>query len=114
MAVSRLNAADRALRRAFWRRVQRRLDVLELSHHRFGQLVGISTGPTSEWFTLLRMPGGAVLMKFPKVLKCSGHWLLTGQGTEELPAGASSDYRAGTRAALMDVLEAVRGLQPSR
>lgn len=106
-----LSPAERSRRRAFWRRVQQRLDVLEVSHSAFGRSVGVTSGPVSEWFTRQAMPMGDVLLKFPAALRCSGHWLLTGEPPVEPVRSGSADYRAGRRAALADVAEAIREIR---
>lgn len=76
-----MTRAERQRRKSFWFRVQLRCDALGLSHNAFGRRVGVTTGPVSEWFALLRMPRGEYLLRFPAVLKCDGHWLLTGEGS---------------------------------
>lgn len=114
MARGAMTAADRARRRAFWRRVEHRLTILEMRHLHFAQALGKSSGTVADWFLRLAMPMGDELLRFPAVLKCSGHWLLTGEGQMEPPGKPSADYRAGVRAALADLQDATDTIRARR
>lgn len=103
-----MSPAELARRRAFYKRVQRRLEELGWNHAEFARRIGKSSGVVGGYFNKLSMPMGDDLIKWPEILKCNGHWLLTGQGPAELTNGRpSTDYRAGFRQALMLIERAV-------
>jgi len=47
---------------------------------RLAQLLGASPATTHAWFRRRSLPGGRHMIRLPKILGVSGHWLLTGEG----------------------------------
>lgn len=100
--------------RALASRLQRRMNALGWNQseaaRRLGwsrtALNGLLTGATTSW------PAGDVLIRMPKVFRCSYHWFFTGDGqpsdTEERPAQQMID---GYLQALADVERATGELR---
>lgn len=55
--------------------------------------LGLNQRSVSEWTTGRTSPGAEFLAQLPALLECNGHWLLTGEGSSELP-GKAPDLEA--------------------
>ena len=90
---------------AFLARLRRGLEKREMTQADLARALDVGEATVSEWFTRGRVPQGDVFLRLPGVLGVNGHWLLTGDGPEELQDSDGSAYRAGAMAVL-DELQA--------
>jgi transcriptional regulator with XRE-family HTH domain len=76
------------------------------------RLLGVRAATVSDWFRQGTMPGGAVMLRLPALLKVDGHWLLTGEGDQwrdSSVAGGTEQGAAGDSLA-DDAADQVRDL----
>jgi len=72
-------------RKAFFARVSEAMVAIEMNQAELARRVGASSATVSDWFSKLALPEGAKMLLLPRVLKVSGHWLLTGHGPRTPP-----------------------------
>lgn len=93
---------------AFLARLRRGLEKRGMSQAELARALGVGEATVSEWFTRGRVPQGDVFLRLPAVLRMNGHWLLTGNGPEELADPGGDAYRAGVGKILGELREFTR------
>lgn len=88
---------------AFLARLRRGLEKRSMSQAELARALGVGEATVSEWFTRGRVPQGDVFLRLPGVLAVNGHWLLTGDGPEELGDPGGDAYREGVETILHDL-----------
>ena len=78
--MGRTKVRDLSQERMFLARLQTAMELRELSQLELGRRAKCAQSAISDWFGRGSMPTANVLLKMPKILKVSGHWLLTGEG----------------------------------
>lgn len=66
-------------------RLQVALDAREMTPADFARETGAGSGRVSKWMNGEQKPGPEALAKICRVLRVSGHWLLTDEGQMEPP-----------------------------
>lgn len=79
-----------------------------MSQADLARALDVGEATVSEWFTRGRVPQGDVFLRLPGVLRMNGHWLLTGDGPEELSDPEGDAYRTGVRTILEELLSFTR------
>lgn len=93
---------------AFLARLRRGLEARGMSQAELARALGVGEATVSEWFTRGRVPQGDVFLRLPSVLQVNGHWLLTGDGPEELADPGGDAFRTGVRTILEELREFAR------
>lgn len=67
--------------------------------------LGVREGTVSAWVSGPTLPEGKVMVKLPELLGVSGHWLLTGEGPEQVvePGAAEKKLEAMKKLAMGDM-----------
>lgn len=72
-------------RQAFFHRVGEAMRAIDMNQAELARQVGASSATVSDWFSKYALPEGSKMLLLPRVLKVSGHWLLTGHGPRTPP-----------------------------
>lgn len=83
--------------RAFKKRLALLLFERDVSQNALAKKLGTTPSTVNAWISLKNqaLPEGKLMIKLPKVLACSGHWLLTGEGHMDQEPGQG--FRDGVR-----------------
>lgn len=105
--------ADRTLRKMFRQRLSLRMRQLELSQSKLAERLGMKQNTLSDWFNprISSLPGGMAMVKLPDILRCSGHWLLTGQGPIEPPHLSKKEQHMRSEGALEVIADVRRTIE---
>lgn len=89
---------------AFRTRMRQALDRRGMSQVELSRALQVRAATVTDWLNRGTMPGGAILLRLPALLRVDGHWLLTGEGAPEPRTGDCLDEEDAARAA--ELLEA--------
>lgn len=68
---------------AFRIRLRQALERRGMSQVELSRALQVRAATVTDWLNRGTMPGGAILLRLPALLRVDGHWLLTGEGAPE-------------------------------
>lgn len=89
---------------AFRIRLRQALERRGISQVELSRALQVRAATVTDWLNRGTMPGGAILLRLPALLRVDGHWLLTGEGAPEPRIGECLDQEDAVRA--RELLEA--------